>query len=1491
MSNLYTTSISATTQSITVCPIQPLAVSGAVISPFTAGFTYLPLLNVININPLITYAGYYNYMKAAINMKTYSYGRKQLGNLPVNGGAQPWTGGLTVPGMRLWLDGKDPLAGTTPSAGTLSTWFDKSGNGYNAAATGTPSWSTSGVSVSTANYYTSTYSITGNTETSFVVFSYPAGNAFNAFTTLGGASAGNRQISKFNLDIEINKSGTALYKSAVNIQINTMVLLTGAITPTTITSYINGVQGTTSNSTYTFVTGNTLIGSYQPGTISEVIIYSNALNDTQRQSVEAYLMNKWNIAFPTPALWLDGADPYGTGVVPRIGTTIPRWFDKSGNGDNGILTGTLKWANGIFIPTVTANTYDMNYRVTANTETIVIVVSFADITSSGSIIDSGATDGRKLMLDFSVTPKKITYSRGDNTVYYTLPVTPEVNKPMLIIFTLTPTSITGYVNGIASTTTSIVTSISATANTQISGSSSYTAKTFYEVLLYKTVLSTTQRQSVEQYLMNKWGIQQVPTRSIVESIAPDLALWLDGADPLNTGSPPALNSPMTTWVDKSGNGRTVTCSAANVKYVNGVFNSNGPGIRVSIPAGTFLGALNAFVVYQTVGPSGPSGGTVITRGDNNYGNPLDLQDGATSMAYVGPGGGSAWALKNYNLSNATRSLFNININQATQASSSVTIFTNGTPVTLINTNTPTWTPSDSGSTLVIGGRADGGLYAIQTFYEVLVYNTVLTSAQRQGVEQYLMNKWAIPQGPAKNISGSLTSGLALWLDGADPLKTGSPPAVGTAVPTWFDKSGNGLNGSTAGTGTPTWANGIVLNGAQYYSVPYSGLHPAETCFIVANITSPGTATNYLLGGSTNATRGFGTYINELFINKYITENNAGTNNAPVRASTTTLFGYSYSSTAGYVYVNGIVGGVTTTGMVPASDTATFIGSLNGNSPMAGTMCEVILYSNVLSTTQRQSVEQYLMNKWNIISVPSPNQSLIQSIPVNLTGLSVFSNLQIWLDGSDPYACGVVPANGTTIPTWFDKSGNGYNAAGIASPTWSNGIVLNSNSTQYYTIPYAGSHLTETGFIVASFSTVASSTANRMSMITGGPSYSRAFLINDDAGTVKITNQGVGTIATTPITFTSNINVLLEYTVTSVSGNTTGNIYINGIFASSGSSINQLPADTTLYIGTYGSAVGQFCLNGTVSEVLIYNSVLSSNDRQSVESYLMNKWNINYSNVPGLAIWLDGQDPLGTGSAPATGSSVPVWYDKSGNGYNGTATGVPTWSNGIVFNGAPYYTLSYPGTHWTETGFIVASFATVASSTANRMAIFAGVPTDARTVWINDTAGTFSIGNAGITSVVSTAITFTSNAYVLLEYTVTGVSGSTSGTLYTNGTLGTTASSVRTLPVDTNITIGAQIRNTTPYAMNGTIQEIMIYNSVLTTTQRQLIEGYLATKWSLQSSLPAGHPYLSTPVTGYNPRNQYSTPSNVGYLAVPQDAVSMNPPTSVLSYDGTSWSVD
>ena len=50
------------------------------------------------------------------------------------------------------------------------------------------------------------------------------------------------------------------------------------------------------------------------------------------------------------------------------------------------------------------------------------------------------------------------------------------------------------------------------------------------------------------------------------------------------------------------------------------------------------------------------------------------------------------------------------------------------------------------------------------------------------------------------------------------------------------------------------------------------------------------------------------------------------------------------------------------------------------------------------------------------------------------------------------------------------------------------------------------------------------------------------------------------------------------------------------------------------------------------------------------------------------------------------------------------------------------------------------------------------------------------------------------------------------------------------------------------AWPGHLCEIIIYNRSITTTERQKVEGYLAYKWGLRSSLPTNHPYKNIPVS-------------------------------------------
>jgi hypothetical protein len=56
-----------------------------------------------------------------------------------------------------------------------------------------------------------------------------------------------------------------------------------------------------------------------------------------------------------------------------------------------------------------------------------------------------------------------------------------------------------------------------------------------------------------------------------------------------------------------------------------------------------------------------------------------------------------------------------------------------------------------------------------------------------------------------------------------------------------------------------------------------------------------------------------------------------------------------------------------------------------------------------------------------------------------------------------------------------------------------------------------------------------------------------------------------------------------------------------------------------------------------------------------------------------------------------------------------------------------------------------------------------------------------------------------------------------------------------------VTLGAK-GDRTDYYLLGDIAEVVVYNAALSDTDRQTVEGYLAWRWGLQGSLPAGHPY-------------------------------------------------
>ena len=89
---------------------------------------------------------------------------------------------------------------------------------------------------------------------------------------------------------------------------------------------------------------------------------------------------------------------------------------------------------------------------------------------------------------------------------------------------------------------------------------------------------------------------------------------------------------------------------------------------------------------------------------------------------------------------------------------------------------------------------------------------------------------------------------------------------------------------------------------------------------------------------------------------------------------------------------------------------------------------------------------------------------------------------------------------------------------------------------------------------------------------------------------------------------------------------------------------------------------------------------------------------------------------------------------------------------------------------------------------------------------------------------------------------------------------------RDLPTLNKLTLGAQNGNPEGNGLNGQIGEFVVASNVITTEDKQKLEGYTAWKWGLQENLPVGHPYKSAAptVTDVEFRNKlYETSTEEG----------------------------
>lgn len=233
-----------------------------------------------------------------------------------------------------------------------------------------------------------------------------------------------------------------------------------------------------------------------------------------------------------------------------------------------------------------------------------------------------------------------------------------------------------------------------------------------------------------------------------------------------------------------------------------------------------------------------------------------------------------------------------------------------------------------------------------------------------------------------------------------------------------------------------------------------------------------------------------------------------------------------------------------------------------------------------------------------------------------------ANLSIWLDGVDPLANGVQPANGTSISTWVDKSNNANNvvqATGASQFVFTTGAVngkasllssaiksmaTSGNPTNWPT----GAAVPRSMFVViypialpgatgiVSEDNGGNATAFDLDIFTG---LSNGFLLDSGGSGQYVTFDSAAVSTGAP--------VMWSY-VGNNSPFTSASVRVNSVFQ---------PITNHGYTsGNVGATPFRLCIDGAgiglvgyFCEVILYNALLSAAQEAQVLKYLTDKWGI------------------------------------------------------------------------------------------------------------------------------------------------------------------------------------------------------------------------------------------------------------------------------------------
>jgi hypothetical protein len=1077
------------------------------------------------------------------------------------------------------------------------------------------------------------------------------------------------------------------------------------------------------------------------------------------------------------------------------------------------------------------------------------------------------------------------------------------------------------------------------------GTSAYYAGDIGEILIYDRTLNTADQQAVEDSLASDWGVTVThPTSPTV----PGVFLWLDMSDSATVFSGSGCTGAVTNGgalqcvKDKSGNNYKATNSSGNPTYVTAGIG----GLAVA----NFTGSQ-----YLSVQDAA---GSNLTRTASDYTffvvmkENYDLESVSynfqryfqSSSFYLTMSTTSNLRMAYYNgsslVGNNIRSIAGNQIITASLAAAGGKFFRNGAQL-----DTFAYTTKTIGTSTQIGGSLNTGLNGY--IGEMLIYPTALSTANQQAVEDALGTKWGITVAHPLTLNLPTAPTLSpaatplFWVDPsysdgafADQTCSSTRATTGQSFRCLRDLSGNGKNVSNPSAYLPTYkANGIgtkntmtIPNSAGRRMEAFATINSSSSNYSIFSVVKPVDIASFRFymdaSGFSLPMANSGSGNVSYFQGSYYSSSTPATATAQVL---TLIFNSSLGANGGIMFRNGTYiargnySASTMTKLVIGERCSTEGYSAGCGSSFYGEIGEIMIYNSALTTAQQTAVEDYLGPKWGITMTHTAAPLTINPLPSPPSLTNPTTQVPIfWIDANYNQSAFADTGCATTLTTLNGASTSNQVACmkDLTTTSHTNDLV-NSGSGKPTYITVGGSLYSQPvlNFTAGSSQYLATagnfsfgSSANMTALVvfTHFNAIASSDLLNwrtaGNVGGFAFENNGVGGLdsyfyttgwnAASPNTgWAAGTPYILVSTIEN------GYIYQwrNGDLVGTAQAVgNMANTAAKLEMGRNITTSSNFSTM-KIAEVLIYNSALSTANRDALVIAMSAKWGIDTAtsfelleNLPATypaspALWLDAsydggvsKDPNCTlqNRATVNNTAVPCFKDQSGNGKNAYQTGalttVPllktgltgagqfsagtvTNKNALYFDGGDFLTAGTNSVAKATTGLTVFAVAAIDTSLTGYPMIASYNDTTGALGWnlyYDLTTAKPTIMSKRTAAWGSDYATFPTSPTSNYFSVITGVVSGSGTSIYVNGVAQTGSATTGNIAYNGTDTfyIGSKVTGGGSYPLKGYIAEVLVYNSALTTgagSQQRTVEADLGTKWGITIA-----PLLPTPpVTG------------------------------------------